>query len=302
MRKAAFKKVFEIASSDPRVLLAVSDVSKSIVEAFEKQIPEQLFVEGIAEGHLIGFAAGLARDGDIVFVNTIASFLGQRAFEQIAINLCLDRANVKLLAQGGGLVYGQQGPTHHALADVALMRTLPNMTVIVPCDTDQTERAIEYAHRTPGPVYVRLAKGSASIVTSGASLDPEKPVVFREPERVAVIGTGIMTQVAIEIANRIPGGGAIGIPFLKPFPHRELGKILETVRAVIVLEEHSEVGGLGSCVCETIVKHMRSKPEFRSYDLGDAFVRTYGKQEELLSLLGLAPSRILSDLESRGFL
>lgn len=287
MRKAAVEELFEIAKTDHRILFAASDISESVVAKFRDELPRQFFMEGIAEGHLIGMASGLAKEGNCVFVNTITSFLTRRCLEQIMVNVCLEGANVKLLGQGGGLVYGRHGPTHHANEDIALMRALPEMKVIAPCDVEQTRRAVKWAALNDGPVYIRLSKGNVPVVTAGLKLDEKKVVVFSEPKDVLFITTGSITQVVLEVAEQIPGAGVIGVPFLKPFPEEELMKWVGQVNRLVVLEEHSEVGGLFSCVSEAIVRRGRALPAVLSLSLPDAFLHKYGRQEELWREYGL---------------
>ncbi|MEK7146176.1 MAG: transketolase, partial [Patescibacteria group bacterium] len=233
MRAAALRKLFSLAQNDPRILLAVSDVAAEILAPFKENMPQRLFVEGIAENHLVGMAAGLSKKNNVVFINTIASFLSKRAFEAIAVNLCLENANVKMLAQGGGLVYGEQGSTHHALEDISIMRSLPNMTVIAPCDTHQTEQAVELATKILGPVYIRLSKGSFPVISSSHTLAVGEPICFSKPGRIAFISTGITTQTALEASALFPESGVINIPILKPFPEQKVLALINSCELVV---------------------------------------------------------------------
>lgn len=297
MRKAAFQTVLELARKDPNILFAVSDVGAETVADFRREMGDRLFVEGIAEGHLIGMAAGLAHEGNTLFVNTIASFLSRRSFEQIALNVCLENANVKLLAQGGGLLYGRLGPTHHANEDLALLRTLPHMNVIVPFDVAQTRAAVRYAAQTPGPFYLRLGKGSVPVVSEGHPFELGKPVLFKTPQGgPLLIALGPLVHAALEASEAIPGAGVVGIHTVKPFSHGELVPLLDSVSTVATIEEHSEIGGLTSLVCETIARHAQTKPKLLSFTLGDEFLHSYGKQEELLKVRGLDAATLVQAL------
>lgn len=298
MRKRAFQTVLELARANPRVLLAVSDVSANIIADFQREMPERLFLEGVAEGHLIGMAAGLAHEGNIVFVNTIASFLTKRCFEQIAINVCLENADVKLLGQGGGLLYGRLGPTHHANEDLAILRTLPQMNIVVPFDVEQTQAAIAYAAQTPGPFYVRLGKGNVPVVSRDHPFEFGKPVVLKAPQGgPLLVAQGPLVSIALEAAQAIPDAGVVGIHTLKPFAHAELAPLLDSVPTVATIEEHSEVGGLSALVCETLARHCRTKPALKTFSLKDEFIHQYGKQEELLKLQGLDADAIVRALQ-----
>lgn len=304
MRKAALARLTELATTHRDVVLAVSDVGEEVVAGFRAAAPERLFVEGISEAHLVGMACGLALEGSVVFVNTIASFLNRRALDQITLGLCLEGANVKLLAQGGGLVYGQHGPTHHATDDIALMRALPGMTVLAPCDTEETRRAIDLAYARPGPVYIRLAKGSGPVISgtaisTGTTLEIGRPVILREPGDTLLLAYGSAVPIALEAARRLPGAGVFSLPVLKPFPTEALVPWLDRVRLVVTVEEHSEIGGLASCICEAMVRHGNRQADFMSFALPDAFARDYGKQEVLLRRYGLDAETVAAKVAAR---
>src|SRR5438270_9182896 len=134
MRENCLKSVFELAKTDERVVFIGSDLGVGVLSEFKKDIPSRFFMEGVAEQNLVGMAAGLAMEGHVVYLNTIATFLSRRCFEQVAVDLCLHNVNFRLLASGGGCVYAPLGPTHLAIEDIALMRALPNMTVVAPAD------------------------------------------------------------------------------------------------------------------------------------------------------------------------
>jgi transketolase len=299
MRNAAFSRLFELAKEDPRILFVASDISKETVEDFYREIPDQILMEGIAEGHMIGMASGLAREGSVVFVNTIASFLTRRALDQIYVNVCLDAVNVKLLAQGGGLVYGRHGPTHHANEDVALMRTLPRMKVLVPCDVEQTRQMVAWAAKEDGPVYIRLSKGNGPVVSLGQpEFSPERILRFRSPGKVLLVTMGTMTAVALELSKALAESCVLSFPVLKPFPTGELLRNLEGVNHLVVVEEHVESGGLTTCVCEALLKeNVRPLPKLSSFHLGDRFIGGYGRQEELWAENGLDAASLLKKLK-----
>ena len=300
MRNAAFSEVVDSALSDPRIIFVASDISEESVARFRKEVPQQILMEGIAEAHLIGMSSGLAKEGNIVFVNTISAFLTKRCFEQIEINVCLENANVKMLSQGGGIIYSGQGPSHHALNDLALMRSLPNMTVLTPCDVAQVRECVQFAVKHQGPVYIRLGKGSEKVVSTKFPFDFGKPIVFKQPGDTVFISFGTMVTTALEVSERILGSGVVGIHTIKPFCHFELAKIIDEVSRVIIIEEHFETGGLSSCVAETIAKYCRKKPKFMNFSLNDSFVRQYGTHDELLKLHGLDSESIYQQVLSEG--
>src|SRR5579864_2766212 len=169
MRPACIDMVFELAKRDPRVAYIGSDLSPDLTELMNKEMLGRAFMEGVSEQHVVGMAAGLAMEGFIPFVHTIATFITRRCFEQVAVDLCLHNLPVRLIGNGGGLVYAPLGPTHLAIEDIAIMRALPNMTVVAVCDADEMRRLMPQTLDWPGPIYIRLAKGFDPIVSREAN-------------------------------------------------------------------------------------------------------------------------------------
>jgi len=199
MRRTALDQVHELARRDPRVLFIGSDLGAGTLDGFRQEFPERFLMEGIAEQNIIGMAAGLAMEGFVPYVNTIATFLTRRCFEQVAVDLCLHRLPVRLIGNGGGLVYAALGPTHIAAEDIALMRALPNMTVVVPADADEMARLIPETLEWPGPIYIRLARGGDPVVSRpGDGFEIGKAILLREPGEVLLIAAGVMVSRALE--------------------------------------------------------------------------------------------------------
>ena len=143
MRKASLQCVYELAKSDPRVIFIGSDLGPGVLDEMKNEMPDKFIMEGVAEQHIVGMAAGLAMEGYLPYVNTIATFLTRRCFEQVTVDLCMHDLPVRLIANGGGTVYAPLGPTHLAIEDIALMRSLPNMTVVAVCDADEMKRLMQ---------------------------------------------------------------------------------------------------------------------------------------------------------------
>ena len=158
MRKTSLNCIHDLAKHDDRVLFIGSDLGPGVLEDMKQAIPERFFMEGVSEQHIIGMSAGLAMEGFIPFVDTIATFLTRRCFEQIVVDLCLHDLPVRLIANGGGAVYAPLGPTHLAVEDISIMRVLPNMTVVAPCDASEMKRMMMSTLEWPHPMYIRLAK------------------------------------------------------------------------------------------------------------------------------------------------
>ena len=172
MRKTSLNCVHELALKDSRVVFIGSDLGVGVLEKMKQEIPDRFIMEGVSEQHIIGMAAGMAMDGFIPYVNTIATFLTRRCFEQNVIDLGLHNSNVRLIANGGGLVYAPLGPTHLAIEDIAIMRTIPNMTIVAPADAEEMRRFMVQTVDYKGPIYIRLAKGYHSPFNFTAIADP----------------------------------------------------------------------------------------------------------------------------------
>jgi transketolase len=288
-----------LAKENPNVVYVGSDIGIGTLKEFQEEMPDRYFVEGIAEGYVVGMAAGLAMSGKMPYVNTIATFLTRRCYDQIAIDVCMGNHNVRLYANGGGLVYAPLGPTHLATDDIALMRALPNMTVIVPADADEMERAVLASGQHQGPIYFRVARGGDPLVSqSEHRFQIGKAIVLQEPKELLLIASGIMVHRAIEVADQLKSegiqAGVINMHTIKPLDIETLSRYLFTTPNVITLEEHSIIGGLGSAVAQLIAEGPRHPQGlFRMIGIPDCFPDKYGRQGDLIEYLGLEVKDIL---------
>jgi len=286
--------VHRLAKEDSRIVFVGSDLSANpALEKFRAEVPGRFFMEGVSEAYIVGMCAGLAKSGKIPYFNTIATFASRRCFEQTVVDLGLSKTRVRLLASGGGLVYTPLGPTHLAIEDVAIMSSIPNMTVIAPTDADEMERAILATVEHPGPIYFRVAKGGDPIVSKpehGFSLG--KAVVYRKPATVTIVTTGILVATALAAADALGKegitAGVIHFPTLKPFDRDAIARAARASRALLSLEEHVACGGLGSRVAEALAEGPPPRPvRFRRLALPDGFPDRYGSQASLLEGYGL---------------
>src|SRR3974390_136193 len=165
MRQTCLNMVYDLAKRDERVVFAGSDLSPGLLADMKREMPDRWYMEGITEANVIGMAAGLALEGYMPYVNTIATFITRRCYEQVAVDLCLHDLPVRLIANGGGLVYAPLGPTHLAIEDIAIMRALPNMAVVAVCDAPEMVRFMNVSLDWPSPIYIRLAKGGDKVVS-----------------------------------------------------------------------------------------------------------------------------------------
>ena len=296
MRQVAINKVHELAKGDPRVLFIGSDLGAGTLKTMKSELPNQFIMEGIAEAHIIGMAAGLAMEGFIPYINTIATFLTRRCFEQLAIDLCLDNLSVRLIASGGGVVYAPLGPTHLAFEDIAILRSLPNMAIVAACDAAEMARLMDCSLAWDGPLYIRLAKGGDPIISSPeAGFAIGRAILMRPEGRVLLVGTGIATGHALAAADLLAAQGitarVLHAHTLKPFDVAGLIAAAEGVSLIATVEEHSVVGGLGSIVLETLSDAGILVPTLR-IGLPDRFPEGYGSQDHLLKKAGITPARI----------
>ncbi len=298
MRNTSLDMVFELALQDERILFLGSDLGAGTLSAFQTKLPERFFMEGISEANLVGMAAGLAMEGHIPYVNTIATFITRRAFEQVALDVCLENLPVRLIGNGGGMVYAPLGPTHEATDDLALMRALPNMTTIAPCDADEMRRLMPQTVEVPGPVYIRLGRGHDPIVSSDRQdcvLGRGIPVLAGSD--VLLVTTGITLKLAhtaaeILLAEGIEAG-ILHLPTIKPLDTEMLLTMAHNMKAVVPIEEHSVIGGLGSAVAEVLLEAgPRPLPAFRRVGLPDVFPDDYGRQDDLFRRYGLETNAI----------
>ena len=191
MRQTCLDMVFELAKTDPRVFYIGSDLGVGTLDEFKAEIPDRFFMEGISEANIIGMAAGLAMEGKIPYVNTIATFITRRCYEQVVLDLCLHDVPVRLIGNGGGLVYAPLGPTHEAIEDLALFRAIPNMTIVAPADADEMRRLMPQTLDYPGPIYIRLGKGYDPIVTTDdVPFEIGKVLPMREGNDALILTTG----------------------------------------------------------------------------------------------------------------
>lgn len=298
MRRTSLDMVYELAKQDERVVFIGSDLGAGTLDAFRDEMPDRFFMEGVSEANIIGMAAGLAMDGFIPYVNTIATFLTRRCFEQVAMDLCLHNLPVRLIANGGGLVYAPLGPTHLAIEDIAIMRALPRMTVVVPADKDEMARFIPQTLDLPGPVYIRLAKGGDPIVSDERKgFAVGKAILMREPGRVLLVSTGVMTNRALTAAEHLDesglGCGVLHMHTVKPLDDEALLDLASQVAAIVTIEEHTLVGGLGSAVRDLLCDRLvAAAPPVLRLGIPDTFPDKYGTQDDLLAYYGLQPDAL----------
>jgi transketolase len=300
MRKTALECVHRLAQHDKRVLFIGSDLGHGVLEKMKNELPDQFFMEGVSEQYIIGMAAGLAMEGLIPYVNTIATFLTRRCYEQVAVDLCMHDLPVRLIANGGGGVYAPLGPTHLAVEDIAIMRALPNMAVVAPCDADEMNRLMMSTLEWPHPIYIRLARGGDPIVSKDdLGFELGKSIKMKTGADGLFVTTGVMTQLALETADILKAKGVdigvLHVHTIKPFDASGVISAIENVKAVVTVEEHIVNGGLGSAVLESC-SELRPEllPKISRIGIPDKFATEYGSQNSLLKHWGITADNLVA--------
>lgn len=300
-REAYGKALSELAKTNKNVVVLDADLSKSTKTAdFKAVAPERFFNMGIAEGNMMGVAAGMSTCGKIPYVSTFAMFAAGRAFEQIRNSICYPNLNVKICATHAGLTVGEDGATHQAIEDLSLMRSIPNMTVINPADAIETEQVIKAISEINGPCYVRLGRMAVANVNDESTYKFElgKGVTLSEGEDATIIATGIMVEAALEAKNMLAEEGinvrVINIHTLKPIDKEIIIKAAKETKAIVTAEEHSIIGGLGSAVSEVVVENY--PVIVKRIGINDCFGES-GKPNELLVRYGLTAENIVKSIK-----
>ncbi|MGQ9532314.1 MAG: transketolase family protein [Desulfotomaculales bacterium] len=289
-REAYGKALAELGAENPDIVVLDADLSKSTkTEIFARRFPERFFNMGIAEQNMLGTAAGLAAAGKIVFCSSFAIFAAGRAFEQVRNSIAYPALNVKIGASHGGITVGEDGASHQSIEDIALMRALPNMTVLVPADAVATRLLVRAAADLEGPVYLRLGRMAVPVLyDGGASLVPGRAHVWREGRDLTFVATGLMVSVALEAADLLERegyrAGVMDVHTVKPLDVEALVRAARATGAVVTLEEHTVIGGLGSAVAETLCEHY--PVVMKRIGLPDTFGES-GKPQELMEKYGL---------------
>jgi transketolase len=301
MRATCLNMVYDLAKRDKRVLFIGSDLSPGLLADMRREMPERWYMEGITEANVIGMAAGFAMEGYIPFVNTIATFITRRCYEQVAVDLCLHELPVRLIGNGGGLVYAPLGPTHLAIEDIAIMRALPNMTVTAVCDAKEMVRLMNCTLAWPNPIYIRLAKGGDPIVSreeNGFAIGKAIPMRRARSRRSPVLmTTGVMTTNGLAAAEILAKDGhdvsVVHFHTIKPLDAEAVLEFAANAELVVTVEEGTMIGGFGSSVADLLIEQLGAAlPPLVRIGLPDAFPHKYGLQEELFEVYGLAPHQI----------
>lgn len=301
-REAYGKTLVELGGKNKDIIVLDGDVSdKTKTMYFARKYPDRFFNVGIAEQNLIGIAAGFALCGKIPFVSAFAVFSPNRCFDQIRTSVAFPNLNVKIVSTHAGVTVGADGGSHQSIEDIGLMRTLPNMKIIVPCDYIETKKAVEAIAKIKGPVYMRLPRlQTPKILDDNYNFDINKAVILHEGNDVALFATGVMVWEAMKAMKVMEEKGIstciVNVHTIKPLDEETIAKISKNVKAVITLEDHNIIGGLGSAVAEVIAEQS-IKTKMKRIGVADRFGQS-GYPEQLMEIYGLDSNHIVNVAEN----
>ena len=288
----------ELGKENKRIVVLEADLGKSTQSyAFSQEFPERYFEMGIAEADMTSFAAGLSLTGKIPFTNSFAVFAAGRAYDQIRQGIAIPKLNVKIVGSSAGMSDFGDGATHQSVEDVAIMRAIPNMTVLVPADAPQLKAMVKWMVDYDGPVYLRVSRNDLPEVT-GEHPDPITPAVLREGTDAAVVACGIMVAPALEAAEKLAAEGisvrVINVPCLKPFADEKVKELLAGVKKVVAAEEHSYIGGLSQALAWALRGDGRP---LETVSIPDVFGQSASNPQELLVHYGLTADHIAEKIK-----
>jgi transketolase len=290
----------ELGKTNPNVVALCADLTGSLkMDAFQKDHPERFFQVGIAEANMMGIAAGLTIGGKIPFTGTFANFSTGRVYDQIRQSIAYSGKNVKICASHAGLTLGEDGATHQILEDLGMMKMLPHMTVINPCDYNQTKAATIAIAKHHGPVYLRFGRPTVPNFTApDQNFEIGKAVMLNEGKDVTIIATGHLVWKAIEAGEKLAEKGIsaeiINIHTIKPLDEQAILKSVAKTKCVVTAEEHQMNGGLGDSVAQLLTRNLPAPQEFVA--VNDSFGES-GTPDQLMTKYGLDTINILEAVE-----
>lgn len=299
-RDAYGEALKELGAENPNIVVLDADLSASTkTQVFAKAYPDRFFDTGIAEANMMGVAAGLAASGKIPFASTFAVFGAGRAYEQIRNSICYPKLNVKVAVTHAGLTVGEDGATHQMLEDITLMRALPNMTVVVPADANETKAVVKWAASYVGPVYIRMGRAKCEdLMPEDYVFTPGKSQELVHGNDVTLIGCGIMTAKAVHAAELLKEKGisarVLNMASIKPIDEEAIIKAAKETGAIVTAEEHTVKGGLGGAVAEVLA--LNAPCPMAMVGTNDTFGES-GKADALLEKYGLTAQHIAEEAE-----
>jgi transketolase len=304
MRNAFAAEINAQAASDPRVVLLSGDIGNRLFDPIKASAPDRFLNCGVAEANMMTVAAGMAMNGLRPVVYTIAPFVTTRCLEQIRVDVCYHQLPVVIVGVGAGLSYASLGATHHSCEDIALLRALPNMSVVSPADAHEVRGALRAALRHNGPVYLRIGKkGEPLVHDHEPDFSIGKAIVIRPGRQVVFLANGTVVKVALDAADRLVREGlspeVVSFHTVKPLDETTLARAFDEFDLVVTVEEHSVVGGLGSSVAEWMADTGPRRARLLRVGTPDRFLEQAGEQEHAREIFGLTPEHIAGRVRAR---
>ena len=292
IRDAFFDEVYRLAVKDKDVIFISADADAFSLKRYKKELPDQFINVGVAEQNMALVATGLALTGKKVFIYSITPFIAMRCFEQIKVNICSMNLPIAIVGLGSGYSFSYDGPTHHATQDIAIMRTLPEITILNPCDENTSSEAARICYNNAGPTYVRIDKGVYQDIYSL----PDCATGLKETStnsKIKILTTGYTTHMALKIAEELQADiDVVDIYRLKPLNQKALIELIQESDFIFTLEENTLIGGLGSMICELVVDN-KINTNVKRLGLEDKQELSFGSREWLMSNGGLGSQKII---------
>lgn len=286
MRNTYLKMLYDFAKKDERVVSLVADNGVIVYDNFMNDFPDRFFNFGISEGHMVSAAAGMASCGLIPYVYTVSAFLAYRAYEFIRDDVCYQNQNVKIVGIGSGLTYSTLGPSHHTTEDIALLRSMPNLTVFSPSTCEEVKWMMQKSYEMVGPVYIRLSNNNEEYYDSEQEFKLGVPSEIRSGEDFAIFVTGSITSVAVKVTQQFEDEGLkiaiYSVHTLKPMDEVKIAEIISKYKKIVILDEHNKIGGLYSALTEIMIAQQVYRPVI-NLGLEDSFAVGYGTITEVRS-------------------
>lgn len=298
MRDTFVKTLIDIAKNDKNVHLITGDLGFGVLKPFWEQLPDQFTNAGIAEQNMTSFAAGLALQGKTVFTYSIGNFPTLRAIEQIRNDCAYHNANVKVVCVGGGFVYGPLGMSHHATEDLAIMRALPDVTVLAPGDLIEAECATRAIYEQQGTCYLRLGRGGEKRIHETIDkFEIGKSIKIKDGEKVVIFSTGAIFDEAIEASEMLANQGInpalYTFPTVKPIDRKTIEECAEKYDLIVTVEEHNIIGGFGGAVSEILAEIGGTRAKLLKIGLDDKYSSIVGSQKYLRDIYGMSARKIV---------
>ncbi|MDD3173544.1 MAG: transketolase C-terminal domain-containing protein [Herbinix sp.] len=303
MRDMFVKTLLNIAKKDRNVYLITGDLGFGVLKPFWEEIPNQFVNVGIAEQNMIGFAAGMALEGKTVFVYSIGNFPTLRCVEQIRNDCAYHNANVKIVCIGGGLVYGALGMSHHATEDLAIMRALPEVTVMAPADLVETEHATRAIYEHKGTCYLRLGRGGeGQIHNTIDNFRIGKAIKIKDGEDIVIFSTGAIIDEVMEVNSMLKekgrNPGIYTFPTVKPIDAKVIEECSSQYDLIVTVEEHNKIGGFGSAVAEVVSELNGKRAKMLKIGIDDQYSSVVGSQKYLRDYYQLSSPKIFENIIS----